>query len=87
MEQRREREPLSTRIVRRFLDGPLPVLIIVAALAAGAIALMITPREEEPQIVVPLADVHVSAPGLSAEQVERHHGALAVPARATLAPR
>ena len=34
-------------------------------------ALVLTPREEEPQIVVPLADVMVSAPGLSAEEVEQ----------------
>jgi len=62
---------LGTRIVSRFLSGPLAVLLILAALAAGAISLAITPREEEPQIIVPLADVLVSAPGLSAEQVER----------------
>ncbi len=53
------------------MDGPLPVLLLVAALLSGLVALVITPREEEPQIVVPLADVLVAAPGLSAEQVER----------------
>ncbi len=42
------------------------------AAIAGGIALWATPREEEPQIVVPLADVFVEAPGLSAVQVERH---------------
>jgi multidrug efflux pump subunit AcrB len=46
-------------------------LIIVLSLLAGLVALGLTAREEEPQIVVPLADVLVSAPGLSAEQVER----------------
>lgn len=63
--------PLSARIVDRFLDGPLPVLIILVSLIAGLAGLYLTPREEEPQIVVPLADVLVSAPGLSARQVER----------------
>jgi len=62
---------LGTRIVARFLDGPLPVMIILVSLMAGAISLTITPREEEPQIIVPLADVLVMAPGLSAEKVER----------------
>jgi multidrug efflux pump subunit AcrB len=57
--------------VSRFLQGPLPVLVIVLSLLAGIVALGLTAREEEPQIVVPLADVLVSAPGLSAEQVER----------------
>lgn len=62
---------LSSRIVSAFLQGPLPVMMIVLSLLAGIVALALTPREEEPQIVVPLADVMVRAPGLSAEQVER----------------
>jgi multidrug efflux pump subunit AcrB len=62
---------LSARIVQLFLSGPLPVLLIVLTLLAGLISLYLTPREEEPQIVVPLADVFVNAPGLSARQVER----------------
>ncbi|MCB9784308.1 MAG: efflux RND transporter permease subunit [Candidatus Omnitrophica bacterium] len=63
--------PLSTRIVGYFLQGPFPVLLIVISLIAGFVALVLTPREEEPQIIVPLADVFVNAPGLSAEQVAR----------------
>ncbi len=62
---------VSVRIVEAFLDGPLPLLIIVFSLLAGVAALWLTPREEEPQIVVPLADVLIDAPGLSARQVER----------------
>ena len=62
---------LSSWLVARFLQGPLPVMIIILSLLAGLVALRLTPREEEPQIVVPLADVMVDAPGLSAEQVER----------------
>ena len=42
------------------------------AAIAGIVALFATPREEEPQIAVPIADVFVDAPGLSAAQVERH---------------
>ncbi len=53
------------------MDGPLPAMLMLFAMAVGVAALLITPREEEPQIIVPLADVLVSAPGLSAEQVER----------------
>lgn len=48
-----------------------PVFLGIAALLMGIAALILTPREEEPQIVVPLADIHVHAPGLSARQVER----------------
>ncbi|UCG05444.1 MAG: efflux RND transporter permease subunit [Desulfobacterales bacterium] len=49
----------------------MPLLLLAVALMGGVVALLITPREEEPQIIVPLADVLVSAPGLNAEQVER----------------
>ena len=53
------------------LRGGLPVALFLVGLAAGALALLLTPREEEPQIVVPMVDVLVQAPGLSARQVER----------------
>ncbi len=47
------------------------MLLLALALALGAAAVLMTPREEEPQIVVPMADVFVEAPGYSAEEVER----------------
>lgn len=62
---------MLNRIVERTLDGGLPLLLMAVALAVGAFALVVTPREEEPQIVVPSADVLIDAPGLSARQVER----------------
>jgi multidrug efflux pump subunit AcrB len=62
---------LADRLVRRSLDGGIPLFIFIVAILAGLIALQYTPREEEPQIVVPMLDVLVSAPGLSAEQVTR----------------
>jgi multidrug efflux pump subunit AcrB len=62
---------LLGRIVDLFLRGDLVGLVVAVSLAAGLLALALTPREEEPQIVVPLADVQVAAPGLSAEEVER----------------
>jgi multidrug efflux pump subunit AcrB len=46
-------------------------MLIVLSLLLGAAALVLTPREEEPQIVVPMADVMIYAPGLSASEVER----------------
>jgi multidrug efflux pump subunit AcrB len=60
-----------TRIVAAFLEGNLSVLLILISLIAGVAALAITPREEDPQIVVPIADVLVSVPGASAREVER----------------
>ncbi|SMP60944.1 Multidrug efflux pump subunit AcrB [Neorhodopirellula lusitana] len=65
------RVPLMTRIVEVFLRGDVAILLIIVSLMLGAAALVLTPREEEPQIVVPMADVFASAPGLSAEEVER----------------
>jgi multidrug efflux pump subunit AcrB len=66
-----EKRSFLTGIVEGFLRGNLPVLIILVSLIAGVLALMVTPREEEPQIVVPLADVMIAYPGGSAEDVER----------------
>ncbi|PLX82657.1 MAG: AcrB/AcrD/AcrF family protein [Desulfuromonas sp.] len=62
---------LPTRIVDKFLGGNLSTILIVLSVIAGAAALLLTPREEEPQIVVPLADVYVHMPGASAEEVEK----------------
>jgi multidrug efflux pump subunit AcrB len=58
-------------IVRIFLDSNLSVLLILFSLLAGAAALWVTPREEDPQIVVPLADIYVNFPGYSAAEVEQ----------------
>ncbi len=58
-------------LVAFSLNGGLPLLLFVLSLSLGAIALFFTPREEEPQIVVPMADILISAPGLSAKQVEK----------------
>jgi multidrug efflux pump subunit AcrB len=60
-----------SRIVGVFLDSKLSAMLILFALLAGGAALLVTPREEDPQIVVPLADVFVSFPGHSATEVEQ----------------
>jgi multidrug efflux pump subunit AcrB len=57
-------------IVRRFLDSRLSIILIAASLALGVASILVTPREEEPQIVVPLADVIVHVPGVSPREVE-----------------
>ena len=63
--------PALTRLVEAFLRGDVAILITLVSLVLGLVALMLTPREEEPQIVVPMADVFVDAPGLSAALVEQ----------------
>ena len=54
-------------MARRFITSSLTPLLILAALALGLVALSALPREEEPQISVPMVDIHVPAPGLRAE--------------------
>ncbi|USD68282.1 efflux RND transporter permease subunit [Vibrio sp. SCSIO 43136] len=53
------------------MNSFFPPILIILALALGAVALWLTPKEEDPQIVVPMADVLIEAPGLSAKQVEK----------------
>ncbi len=60
----------SGRIARRFLSSPLTPLFAVTAVLMGVFAVLVTPREEEPQIDVTFANVFVPFPGASSEQVE-----------------
>lgn len=54
-------------LTRAFINSALTPLFILAALAMGMVALITLPREEEPQISVPMIDILVQAPGLRAE--------------------
>jgi multidrug efflux pump subunit AcrB len=58
------------RMARVWISSKLTPLIIVAALLTGAFAVWKLPREEEPQIIVPMIDVFVQMPGASAQEVE-----------------
>ena len=60
---------LAGRIARSFIESKLTPFTIVAALLLGLFAILQTPREEEPQIVVPMLDVFVQMPGASAQEV------------------
>ena len=61
----------TNRIVKIFLESNLSIILILLASIVGLAALGLTPREEDPQIVVPLADVYVNFPGHSAAEVEQ----------------
>jgi multidrug efflux pump subunit AcrB len=65
------RQSILSAIVEKFLSSNLSIIVLLLSLLAGIAALLVTPREEEPQIVVPLADVYVHFPGASAEEVEQ----------------
>ena len=61
---------ISGKIAKSFIQSKLTPLIVIASLLLGIFAVAVTPREEEPQIVVPMIDVMVSYPGASAREVE-----------------
>lgn len=59
------------RVARSFIDSKLTPLIIIASVLMGLGALMALPREEEPQIIVPMIDIFVQMPGAEAKEVEQ----------------
>ncbi|MCW8915696.1 MAG: efflux RND transporter permease subunit, partial [Magnetovibrio sp.] len=60
---------LSGHLTKAFLRSPMTPLLLLASVALGVVALMALPREEEPQISVPLVDILVDANGLKAADV------------------
>jgi multidrug efflux pump subunit AcrB len=58
------------KLARAFINSKLTPLVIVASILLGIGAVLLLPREEEPQIVVPMIDVFVQMPGASAKEVE-----------------
>ncbi|MBF0303931.1 MAG: efflux RND transporter permease subunit, partial [Desulfamplus sp.] len=62
---------MISKFVEKFLDGKLSIMFIIVSVCLGVAALLVTPKEEEPQIVVPMADIYVSAPGATPEEIEQ----------------
>ncbi|MBX7257446.1 MAG: efflux RND transporter permease subunit [Candidatus Hydrogenedentes bacterium] len=69
MEQQSKRG-LAGSIAHAFIDSKLTPLVIGASILLGIGAVLLLPREEEPQIVVPMIDIYVQMPGASAREVE-----------------
>jgi multidrug efflux pump subunit AcrB len=61
---------VAGRVARTFIDSKLTPLIVIASVLLGSFAVVMLPREEEPQIKVPMIDVLVAMPGFSAKEVE-----------------
>jgi multidrug efflux pump subunit AcrB len=57
-------------LARTFITSKLTVVFVLGIALAGSTALLLTPREETPQIVVPGAQISVTLPGASAKEVE-----------------
>ena len=68
MSQEKEFHPgVSGSLTRAFINSPLTPLLLLASILVGVIALQALPREEEPQISVPMVDIMVQANGYKAE--------------------
>jgi multidrug efflux pump subunit AcrB len=65
------RTGLAGRLARAFIHSPLTPLLMLASLLLGVFAVLVLPREEEPQIVVPMVDVFVQMPGAAPSEVEQ----------------
>ncbi|MFY8268553.1 MAG: efflux RND transporter permease subunit, partial [Terrimicrobiaceae bacterium] len=61
---------LAGRIAEIFINSKLTPLLVVVSILLGLFAVIALPREEEPQIKVPMIDVMVSMPGASAKEIE-----------------
>jgi len=81
MTHNKENLGVSGRIARYFQSAQITPLIALVALLLGLFAVMVTPREEEPQINVTMANVLIPFPGASAKNVEQM---VAVPAEQVL---
>ncbi len=62
---------IAGRIAHAFINSKLTPLFIVASLAIGIFAVAIIPREEDPQILVPMLDITTAMPGASPAEIEQ----------------
>src|SRR6185295_13920582 len=62
---------VAGRLAAAFIHSKLTPLVILASLLLGVYAILALPREEEPQIIVPMIDVFVAMPGASPSEVEQ----------------
>ncbi|RPH72905.1 MAG: efflux RND transporter permease subunit [Myxococcaceae bacterium] len=68
--RRARRQGLAGAIAHAFIDSRLTPLLVIASVLLGLLAIVGLPREEEPQIKVPMVDLQVAMPGASAAEVE-----------------
>ena len=64
------KQGLSGSIAKSFISSKLTILLMIAFLFTGGVSIMLIPREEEPQIDVPIADIFVGFPGAGPREVE-----------------
>ena len=64
------KEGISGKIASLFIDSKLTILLMIALMIIGIYSSFLIPREEEPQIIVPMADILVGYPGANPSEVE-----------------
>jgi multidrug efflux pump subunit AcrB len=67
---RAEKFGLAGKVAHAFIDSKLTPLVIATSIFLGMGSVLLLPREEEPQIIVPMVDIFVQMPGASAKEVE-----------------
>jgi multidrug efflux pump subunit AcrB len=63
-------EGIAGKLAKQFINSKITPLLMVASLLVGIMATFMTPREEEPQIVVPMVDLYIPYPGATPAEVE-----------------
>ena len=69
-EAKNESAGLAGTLAKAFVNSKLTPLLIVSSVLLGLMSIVLLPREEEPQIRVPIADILISMEGATAEEVE-----------------
>ena len=64
MSSEQPKSGMAGRLAGAFIGNKLTPVLIVSAVALGAFAVQLLPREEEPQIKVPMVDIFIGMPGL-----------------------
>ncbi len=62
---------IAGKMAQAFIASPLSPILLIASFAIGLLGLVMTPRQEDPQISVPMVDIFVAYPGASAEQTAK----------------
>ncbi|MDX1352776.1 MAG: efflux RND transporter permease subunit, partial [Thiomicrorhabdus sp.] len=65
-----KRHDMAGNIARNYINSPITPLFLIASFLIGFFGIIFTPRQEDPQISVPMADIFIQYPGASAKQVE-----------------
>ncbi|NPA58690.1 MAG: efflux RND transporter permease subunit [Aquificae bacterium] len=71
MDVKNKKYGIAGRIAKAFINSPLTPLLVLASLLLGLFAVLTTPRDEEPQIVVPMIDIMVPVPGSQAKDIDK----------------